>query len=298
MERAGLVEVARVGGFAAHPWRASLETPERVAAMRERLAASPGVDAGEAWRRGADRPEIVALQAGALARAWRSVAGDDELWFHLRRVERPTRELQVTWARREAPRIALDPNPGAPPAPYLGHPISLAEAARFAAVLPVVRGCSSLARSACQALDAIGQPTHALRRWAEGLREPPVRRAVWRLANPARGGRPGFRVVTLTAAHVLAELGTPAGSHPSTWGRLEAVVRGALAWRLACARGLKLERSRERAGAMLHVRDEAVGRRYVDLEDPFTPLLAIFRLGCCLRACSPTTMALELGSAV
>jgi hypothetical protein len=312
MPRTLLQEAVRAGSFPVHPWRAGLDTPERLAAARQRVADLRRAPVGEVGRTSGSRDPkltratIVARQTGALAQVWQTLAGRDDAWFHLRRVDPPTPDLRVSWARREAPRTALDANPGAPLAPYLEHPISVEEAARFAVVLPLLRGCSALATTACRALDAIGQPTTALHRWAESSREPPSRRAVWRRANPARADRPGFRMVTLTAAHVLAEVqgrarpeyfGLPAAlHHPSEWSRLAAVVLGALAWRSACERDARIQRPTERAGHRLHLRAAAVGRRYRELEDPFVPLLAILRLGCCLYACSPATMTLELTS--
>lgn len=307
-----LQEAVRTGGFPMHPWRAGLDTPERLAAARALVADLRRTHADEVWRAlGAGdprlaRPGIVALQTGALARAWQRLGGGDDLWFHLRRVEQPAEELRVSWARREAPRTALDPNPGVPVAPYLEHPISVDEAARFAILLPLLRGCSALAAAAVRALDALGQPTTALHRWAESLREPPSRRAVWRRPNAARADRPGFRMVTLTAAQVLADVEGRALPgyfglsavlrHPSEWSRLEAVVLGALAWRLACERDAKIQRPAQGVGHRLHLRPAIVGRRYAELEDPFSPLLAILRLGGRLCSCSPATMTLELRS--
>lgn len=306
MAPGSLQEAARTGGFAPHPWRARLDTPERLAAARRQIDDLRNVHTGALWRREGTTPAAIAsAQSRALGSAWERLGGAGECLFHVRRVPHFGADLWVSPARRLAPRVAIDANPGSRPAPCLEHPISLDEVARFAILSPILRRCAELGEAATRALDAIGQPTHALQRWAEAQREPPRRRPVWRLASASRGDRPRLRMLTLLANQVIVaiaghehpdELGdTPAlRRHPSGWSRIEAAVLGELAWRIAAARGLQIPREAERWWHRVNLRPAVIGRRYRELADPFVPLLALLRLGCGLVAYSPETMTFEL----
>lgn len=300
-----LQTAARDGGFPAHPWRASLDTPERLLAARERIADLRGVHSGELWRREGTTPADVArLQSRALATAWERLGGAGESLFHLRRVDHFAGDLWNSPARGLAPRVAIDANPGVRPAPCLEHPISLDEVARFAILLPVLRRCAELGEAATRALDAIGQPTHALRRAAE-RGQPPQRRPVWQVANVRRGERPRLRMSTLLANQLVVAVegraapdhfgGVPAIlRHPCGWSRIEAAVLGELAWRIAAASGLPIVRELGKGWHTVNLRPAVIGRRYGALADPFVPLLALLRLGCGLVAYSPETMTFEL----
>lgn len=300
-----LQEAVRAGAWPVHPMRAELEAPERLAAARRLVADLHRAHADEVWRQLGARgwrsapARITALQTEALAQAWARLGGGSELLFHLRRPEHLLADLRVSRARLAAPRIAIDPNPGVPVAPYLDHPISIDEAARFSILLPLLRRCTELGEAATRALDAIGQPTTALQARAEQQREPPRRRPVWRRPNAVRVDRSGIRMVTLTAVQVLLDVDDRAaldrGSpHPSEWNRLAALTHGALAWRLACERDVRVGRRISQSSHTVHLRPAIVGRRYHELDDPFAPLLAIVRLGCCLYAYAAGTMTFEL----
>lgn len=301
-----LQAAASTAGFGLHPWRAALDTPERLRAARDRIEDLRGVHTGALWRREGTTPgDVARLQGRALAAAWARLGGADDGLFHLRRVAHVGADLWISPARGLAPRVAIDANPGVRPAPCLEHPISLDEVARFAILRPMLRRCAELGAAATRALDAIGQPTHALQRWAAQCREPPRRRPVWQPADPSRGDRPRLRMLTLLANHLVVAIGGRAVPgpldgvpallrHPSEWSRLEAAVLGELAWRIASARELLIARDPGRGWHTIHPRPAVLGRRYGELEDPFVPLLALLRLGCGLVAYSPGTMTFEL----
>lgn len=303
-----LQQAVRVGRWPVHPLRARLDAPERLPAVYQRVADLHRRRAGEVWRAFAkdrDRaPAIIAArQTEALAQAWQRLGDGVARGFHVRGHERLERERLHARARDQAPPIAVDPNPGTPKAHGLPHPGSLEDAVRFAAVLPLMRRCEELGARAVRAFDALGQPTHALARLAAQGGDPPRRAAVWRLWRP-RSAASRLRMPTLTATQVLHDLGDAAhherlglpGSHCSQWSELETLTLGALAWRLACELDVRV-RDRDRARHGLHtvnLRPEVVGRRYRELDDPFTPLLAIVRLDCRLHAFSREATTFEL----
>ncbi|MEZ4454281.1 MAG: hypothetical protein R3B09_32805 [Nannocystaceae bacterium] len=298
-----LADLAR-GPRSVHPLRARLDTAERLADARRALADLDRRHAAEIWRsfgagaRAIAPIEIAARQRQALVTAWARLGGD-ALHVHLQRSPRPPAQRLSPKIRAEAPRIALDRNPGVPRAPVLVHPASLDEAARFAVLRPLLDRCVALAERAALALDAIGQPTHALARWASRLPAPPRRIAVWRLRHPHRGDRVRDRRVILTAGQVALDAAAPPGlrAHPSSLALPEITVAGALAWRRA-VEGDAIVREHEPrrwSSHVLHLNPRAIGRRYRDLVDPFAPLLAILRLGCRLHGFSSESMTLEVG---
>lgn len=300
-----LVAAARSGEWPLDPQRLRLDTPERLAAARAAIAGFARNDGADLWRepgareRGVLPLEIGARRLTALAAAWQRLGGGPERLFHVRGELRPTDDRPLLPHHAATARIAIDPNPGVPAAPFLPHPISLAEVARFAIVLPVLRRCAALAELAAGAFDVLGQPTSALHVEAARRREPPPRRVVWRVRSAAASAGSRVRVVTLTAQHVLAAIGDDASAlagaaWPGGWSDLETAAIGAFAWRRACERDARVQPPRDTVGHHLHVDAAALGRRYRELVDPFAPLLAILRLGCRLHALSPTAVTLEL----
>lgn len=305
-----LQEVARTGDWPLHPSRVRLDTAERLAAARRAVADLARNHGRELWRepdaRGGGVPisAIVARRLDALARAWERLGGGREFLFHVRGELRPAEDRPIARTHLDAPRIAIDPNPGVPRAPYLEHPISLAEAARFAVLQPVMRCCAALGAAASRAFDVLGQPTTALHRQALQHSEPPPRRQVWRLRSTARSARAQVRMEILTVRHVLGDIGDAAAPerfgvpavacHPERWSRLATATIGALAWRLACERDARVGPSSPWAGHRMLASPAVVGRRYRELDDPFAPLLAVLRLGCRLHAFSCEATTLEL----
>jgi hypothetical protein len=237
-----------------------------------------------------------------LAQAWERLGGGREFLFHVRWEWRPEEDRPVSREHVEAREIAIDENPGVPEAPYLEHPISLAEAARFSIVTPVLRCCAELGEAAARAFDVLGQPTTALhqRSLARGQRSP--RSVVWRVRSAARSAHSRVRMVVLAVRHVLDDLGAaatpewfgvPAG-HPQGWGAFELAAIGALAWRRACELGVPVGAPRVKYGNRMLPAPAVIGRRYRELEDPFASMLAIMRLGCRLHAFSAEATTLEL----
>jgi hypothetical protein len=303
-----LQQALRSGRWPVHPLRARLDAPERLAALYQRVADLHRRRAGEVWRAFADdrdsAPAIIAArQTEALAQAWERLGDGVARSFHVRGHPRRERERLHKRARDQAPQIAVDPNPGSPKAHGLPYPGSVEDAVRFAAALPWLRRCEELGARAVRAFDALGQPTHALARLAGHGRESPQRAPVWRLWRP-RSEASRLRMLTLTATQVLHDLGGAAqherlglpGSHCSQWHELETLTIGALAWRLACEHDARVrDRDRARHGYhMVNLRPEVVGRPYRELDDPFTPLLTIARLGCRLHAFSWEATTFEL----
>lgn len=310
MPTARLQEVARTGAWPIHPLRTRLDTAERRAAAREAVADLERDRASDAWRELAATDEdgvrsaITARRLEALARAWERLGGGREFLFHVRGERRAGENLQLDRLRLAAPTLALDPNPGVPPAPCLEHPISLAEAARFAVVLPVMRRCAALGEAAARAFDVLGQPTAAQHRRAALQTEPPRRRAVWRLRSAARSARSKLHMALHASWHVLEGLGSDAAPerfgvpavvlNPGSWSETTTMAIGALAWRIACERDARVQSPRASMGPRMFASPAVVGRRYRELDDPFTPLLAVLRLGCRLHAFSREAATFEL----
>ncbi|WP_434417443.1 hypothetical protein [Nannocystis pusilla] len=308
LSSAQLQQALRTGRWPRHPLRDRLDAPERLATLYRRVADLHRRRAGEVWREFAEdrdsAPAIIAArQTEAIAKAWWRLGDGVARSFHVRAHPRLERERLHALARDQAPQIAVDPNPGAPKARGLPHPGSIEDAVRFAAALPLMRRCEELGARAVRAFDALGQPTHALARLAAQDRESPQRAPVWRLWRP-RSEVSRLRMPTLTATQIVHDLGDAQhherlglpGSHCSEWRELETLIIGALAWRLACEHDARV-RGRDRArhcGHMVNLRPEVVGRRYRELDDPFTPLLAIARLGCRLHAFSWEATTYEL----
>ncbi|MBZ5713837.1 hypothetical protein [Nannocystis pusilla] len=304
-----LQQAMQVGRWPVHPLRARLDAPERLASAYQRVADLHCRRAGEVWRAfaGEDRdaaPAVIAVrQTEALALAWERLGDGIERRFHVRGHPRVERERLHALARREAPQIAVDANPGAPRAYGLPHPGSIEDAVRFAAALPLMRRCEELGARAVRAFDALGQPTHALARLAAQRGESPQRAAVWRLWRP-RSETSRQRMATLTATRVLHDLGGAEhherlgvpGGHCSQWSELETLTVGALAWRRACELEVRVrDHDRSRHGShTVNLRPGIVGRRYAELDDPFAPLLAIVGLGCRLHAFSWEATTFEL----
>ncbi|MCY0992594.1 hypothetical protein OV203_35975 [Nannocystis sp. ILAH1] len=303
-----LQQAMRAGRGPSHPLRARLDAPERLATLHQRVADLHRRRAGEVWRAFAEARDsapaiIAARQTEALAQAWERLGDGVARSFHVRGHPRLERERLHACARDQAPQIAIDPNPGSPKAHGLAHPGSIEDAVRFAAALPLMRRCEELGARAVGAFDALGQPTHALARLAAHDRESPQRAVVWRLWRP-RSAASRLRMLTLTATQVVHDLGDAKhherlglpGSHCSEWRELETLTLGALAWRLACEHDARVRgRDRARHGShMVNLRPEVVGRPYRELDDPFTPLLTIGRLGCRLHAFSREATTFEL----
>ncbi|MCY1060272.1 hypothetical protein [Nannocystis sp. SCPEA4] len=305
-----LQQAMQVGRWPVHPLRARLDTPGRLAIAYERVADLHRRRAGEVWRAFAAggrvdmAPAVIAArQTEALALAWERLGDGAARRFHVRGHPRVEHERLHALARREAPQIAVDANPGAPRAYGLPHPGSIEDAVRFAVALPLMRRCEELGARAARAFDALGQPTHALARLAAERGGSPQRAAVWRLWRP-RSEASRQRMVTLTAIKVLHDLGGAEhherrgvpGSHCSQWSELETLTVGALAWRRACEREVRVrdhDRSRHWSH-LVNLRPAVVDRRYVELADPFAPLLAIVGLGCRLHAFSWEATTFEL----
>ncbi|MCY1008086.1 hypothetical protein OV079_21510 [Nannocystis pusilla] len=308
MSFAQLQQAMRTGRWPIHPLRSRLDAPERLATLYRRVADLHRRRAGEVWRACAEdrdsAPAILAArQTEALAEAWGRLGDGVARRFHVRGHPRLERERLHARTRDQAPQIAIDPDPGSPKARGLAHPGSIEDAVRFAAALPSMRRCEELGARAVRAFDALGQPTHALDRLAAHGRGSPQRAAVWRLWRP-RSEASRLRMLTLTATQVVHDLGDAKhherlglpGSHCSGWGELETLTLGALAWRLAREHDARV-RDPDRArhcGHMVNLRPEVVGHPYRDLDDPFTPLLTIARLGCRLHAFSWEATTFEL----
>lgn len=306
-----LQQAVQAGGWPVHPLRARLDAPERLAAAHERVADLHRRRAGEVWRelraerRDSAPAAIAARQTEALARAWQRLGDGHPRRFHVRGHARFERERLQPRARREAPPIAVDPNPGVPRAYGPPHPGSIEDAVRFAAALPLMRPCEELGERAARAFDALGQPTHALAHLAAQTREAPRRAPVWRLWRP-RSAASRQRMVTLTVTKLLHDLGGAQSyellglplsrRHCSEWSELETLTVGALAWRLACDGDLHVQGhdASRYWSHMVNLRPEVVGRRYRELDDPFAPLLAIARVGCRLHAFSLEATTFEL----
>lgn len=292
-----------------HPLRVELDTVARLTAARQAIAEFDRPHALELWRepgarsRGLSREEIAERRLQALARAWARLGGGNELLFHLRGEVQPGEERPLTRTDVDAPRIAINPNPCVAEAPYLQHPISLAEVARFAIVLPVMRCCVSLGETVASAFDVLGQPTAALHRRAQQQIEPPVRDSVWRIRSAARSRRACVRMLNYAALHLLCDCGaadepeqigvSALTRHYEHWTQIEATIIGVLAWRRACERDAAVQPSRYR-GHTLAPNPAVLGRRYRELDDPFTPLLAILWLGCRLHECSREAVTLVI----
>lgn len=303
-----LREVALSGRWTVHPLRVELDTAERLAAARRAVEDLDRNHGGDLWReqRSVSREAIAARRLAALARAWERLGGEREFLFHVRGEWRLGEDRQVLRRHIDAPEIAIDENPGVPEAPYLEHPISLAEAARLAIVLPVLRRGAQLGEAAARAFDVLGQPTTALDLLSRARRGRPARRIVWRVRSAARSRWSQVRMVLLTVGHVLEGLGAEArperfgvpavAGHPQGWGPVELVAIGELAWRRACELDLRVREPRARFGNRVLVDPAAVGRRYSELDDPFASLLAITRLGCRLHAFSREAATFELHS--
>ena len=293
-----------------HPLRIELDTPTRLAAARQAIADLDRRHDLELWRepgargRGVSRAQIVKRHLQALARAWARLGGGHELLFHLRGELRPGEDRPLQSAHVDAPRIEINPNFWVRAAPYLEHPISLAEAARFAIVLPVMRCCVPLGEAVASAFDQLGQPTAGLHRRAQQQTEPPVRRAVWRIRSPDRSRRSCVRMVNLAAVHVLRDIGAHLGpeqigvsvlaTHYESWTQLQTVILGMLAWRRACERDIRVGPRKLRVGSELTPNPAVVSRRYGELDDPFTPLLAILWLGVRLHEFSRQAITLAI----
>ncbi|MFY0541024.1 hypothetical protein [Nannocystis pusilla] len=305
---AQLLQAMRAERWPVHPLRARLDAPERLATLYRRVADLHRRRAGEVWREFAEdrdsAPAIIAArQTEAIAKAWWRLGDGVARSFHVRGHPRLERERLHARARDQAPQIAVDPNPGSPKARGLPHPGSIEDAVRFSAALPLMRRSEELGARVVRAFDALGQPTHALDRLAAGGRESPQRAAVWRLWRP-RSEASRLRMLTLAATQVVHDLGDAKhherlglpGSHCSQWDELETLTIGALAWRLARELDARVrDRDRARHGLhMLNLRPEVVGRPYRELDDPFTPLLTIARLGCRLHAFSREATTYEL----
>lgn len=341
MPTEALREIAVSGRWGIHPLRLGLDTAERLAAARELIADLDRNHARELWReRGSVSVETIAerrlaarrvetardldhlrerwreqrrvnaaiaeRRLAALARAWERLGGGREFLFHVHGERRAEEDRRVVRTDLAAPRIAIDPGPGVTGAPYFEHPFSLAEAARFAIVLPVMRCCAELATAAVAAFDALGQPTVGQHRRAVSQREAPRRRIVWRIRSAEGSARARVRMVLLSLDHVLCDLGeirarsaerlgVPAvGVHHGYWGPFEAAAIGVLAWRRACEIDATVKPPPFAVGNRMLPDPAVVGRRYRELDDPFTPLLAILRLGCRLHAFSDEATTLEL----
>jgi hypothetical protein len=291
-----LREVAQTLEWPLHPLRMQLDTETRLATARHTIAD---------LHRDAVRSRTATQRLEALASAWARLGGTREFLFHLRGELRPGEDRPISRDYVEAPRFAINCNPGVRKAPCLEHPISLAEVARFAIVLPVMRCCVPLGEALIRAFDALGQPTHAQHDRAQKQQALPERRTVWQVRSPALRPRSCVRIVNMAAWHVLLDsgarvepelIGVPAvASRYWYWTHLEPAIVGALAWRLACERDARVQPRRSRAGSELTPNPASVGRRYCELEDPFTPLLAILRLGCRLLEFSPETITFVIG---
>lgn len=299
MPAESLRAAANIREWPLHSLRVELDTATRLAAARQAIADFDRPHALELWRELGrfSRSEVSALRSRALALAWARLDGGYEFLFHQRGERRPGEDRMLT--RRHhvvgAPRIEINPNVGVPPAPYLEHPISLAEVARFAIVLPVMRCCVPLGEAMASAFDALGQPTAALHLRAQQQTEPPVRDTVLRIRSAERSRRSCVRVLNFAVLHVLHDIGAPAeleqigvsiaAQYCGSWTQLEAAIIGVLAWRRACERDAVVQPSKFRGHALTP--DPAViGRRYRELDDPFTPLLAVLWLGCQLHEVS------------
>jgi hypothetical protein len=300
--------IALSGAWKIHPLRVGLDTAERLAAARGLIADLDRDHARELWRerRRVIPAEVAERRLAAVARAWERLGGGREFLFHVYGERRAGEGRRVVRTDLAAPRIAIDPGPGVRGAPYFEHPFSLAEAARFAIVLPVMHGCAELATAAVAAFDVLGQPTVGQHRRAMARREAPRRRIVWRIRGAQGSARSRVRMVLLTLQHVLGDLGevrarsaerlgVPAiGVHHEYWGPFEAAAIGALAWRRACEIDARVKPPPFAVGNRMLPDPAVVGRRYRELDDPFTPLLAMLRLGCRLHAFSDAATTLEL----
>lgn len=304
MPAEALRELALSGVWGIHPLRVQLDTAEHLVAARRAISNFDRNHGGDLWheRRSVSRETIHERRLAALARAWERLGGGRELLFHVRGEWRPAEDRPVLRRHLGAPEIAIDENPRVPEAPYLEHPISLAEAARFAIVTPVLRCCVQLAEAAVRAFDVLGQPTTALHRRSLARRHAPQRHVVWRVRSAAHSAHSRVRMALLTAEHLIGDLGAAGRSqldipalarHPQAWGAIELAAIGALAWRRASELGLPVRASRG-PGPRLLTNPAVVARRYRELDDPFTPLLAILRLGCRLHAFSDAATTLEL----
>ena len=219
---------------------------------------------------------------------------EDGRLFHLRRSPGATRRIVVRQMRAAAVRIALCPSPGVPKAPCVRHPVSVSDAVAFSLLGPRILDIEAVAREAADALDEIGQPTHAL---ALAGSDHNRRRIVWRTGIGEK--RLAHRAAVLLAVKLLEQHGSgrwwePVGlgpgreavheSHYCEWSRIRLVAVGVLAWRAAVGRGLRVTATRPERGSRFYVRPEAVGRAFADLG----------MLGVELAACSSEAIVLEL----
>ena len=308
MPMEALQKIALSGVLEVHPLRVALDTPERRAAARELVADLERDHGAELWReRGSVTAEAVAeRRLAALARAWARLGGGDDFLFHVYGERRADEDRRVVRTDREAATIAIHPDCGVKRAPYFEHPFSLPEAARFAVVLPVLRCCAELGSRSVAAFDVLGQPTVWRHEQAIRRSEAPRRRIVWRIRSAQASARSRVRMVLLTLQHVLGDLcegGTPLAErlgvprvavHHGYYGPIEAVAIGVLAWRRARELDAQVRPSPFTVGNRMLPDPAVVGRRYRELDDPFTPLLAILRLGCRLHAFSDEATTLEL----
>ena len=104
------------------------------------------------------------------------------------------------------------------------------------------------------------------------------------------------RQETFTASlGAVPQLFVPARDRPAVaLGPIEAAAIGVLAWRRACELDVQVQPPPFAVGNRMLPDPAVVGRRYRELEDPFTLLLAILRLGCRLHALSDAATTLEL----
>jgi hypothetical protein len=249
-----LREAAQTREWPLHPLRLQLDTSTRLAAARRSIADLDRNHAAGLWP--VTRSQVAARWSDALAEAWARLGGDHgELLFHLRGDLRPDDDR------------------------------------------PIMRACVPLGHALTRAFDALGQPTHQQHFRARRQAAPIARRTVWRIRSPERIRRSYLRMAYMAAWHVLDDsggrneperIGVPVlGQYYGHWSPLETAIIGALAWRLACDRGMRLLPRRGTVGHAMTANPANLERLYCELEDPFTPMLAVLKLGCWVHEFSP-----------
>ena len=265
-----LVRVSRI-----EPSRVLAETaavPETVLVMVARSGSWPHRESEAEVILAPARP---LLTLGSLDAGWaRLVPGDHERRFHVRASRLGSKGRHAPYRSDHVDTIALSPDPCDSVTKVQRAPISIAEAEHFFGRLAVVECCEALGTRAAAAYDALGQPTHELKRVAALRRQPPRRRPAWRLRGRAHSDRSHLRIETLLVKLLLGDIGGERWyayperlgivthalppTHWSDWTRIQCAAIGELAWRLAVDRDCRLGATPP-TDHPLHVEPDVVG---------------------------------------